>query len=69
MSSPLARLLFTRIKALADREAPNIFIVDKGRERDAAMRLRMALWDFCAISAIYVAVSLWLVQAVWPWLA
>lgn len=69
VSSPVMQLLFTRIKAVADRQSPNIFIVDKGRERNAAVRIRMALWDFCAISVIYVAASVWLVATAWPWLA
>ena len=28
----------------------------------------MALWDFGVLSAAYLAASLWLVQAAWPWL-
>jgi hypothetical protein len=53
---------------LADRQTPNIFIVDKGRERDVTLRLRTKLWDFCAVSAVCLAASLWLVRAAWPWL-
>ncbi len=69
VSSPVARLLFSKGEAMADRDAPNIFIVDKGHEHDVALRLRMALWDFCAIGAVYLPASLWLVQAAWPWLS
>jgi hypothetical protein len=67
-SSPVMQLLFTRIKAVADRQSPNLFIVDKGPESDVVVRIRMALWDFCAISVIYAAASLWLVAMAWPWL-
>ncbi len=69
VSSPVGRLLFSKNNAVADRDAPNVFIVDKGGEHDVALRLRMALWDFCAIVAAYLAASFWLVQAAWPWLS
>jgi len=68
VSSPVGRLLFPKRRQPADREAPNIFIVDKGREHKVLLRLRMALWDFCFVSVVYLAASLWLVQAAWPWL-
>jgi hypothetical protein len=68
VSSPIGRLLFPIGNQMADREAPNIFIVDRGRERNVVLRLRMALWDLCVMSTVYLAASLWLVQAVWPWL-
>ena len=69
VSSPVARMLFAKGDAMTDRDTPNIFIVDKGHEHDVTLRLRTTLWDFCAIGAIYLASSLWLVQAAWPWLA
>lgn len=68
VSSPIGRLIFPDRHQVADRDAPNIFIVDKGHEHGVALRLRMALWDFCAMGAIYLAASLWLVHAAWPWL-
>jgi len=68
VGSPIGRLLFPRRSQMADRDAPNIFIVDKGGEHDVALRLRTALWDFCVMTAAYVAASLWLVQAAWQWL-
>ena len=69
VSSPVARLLFPKGDGVADRDAPNIFIVDRGAEHDVIARLRLTLWDFCAIGTVYVAASLWLVQAAWPWLS
>jgi hypothetical protein len=66
--SPIARLLFAAPEGLADRQTPNIFIVDKGRERDVTLRLRTTLWDFCVVGAVYLAASLWLVHAAWQWL-
>jgi hypothetical protein len=69
VSSPVAQLLLGRPGGLADRQTPNIFFVDKGRERDVTLRLRTTLWDFCIVSAVYLAASLWLVQAAWQWLA
>ena len=66
--SPIARLLFAAPEGLADRQTPNIFIVDKGRERDVTLRLRTTLADFCVVGAVYIGASLWLVQAAWPWL-
>ena len=68
VASPVAKLFLGEAAVLADRQTPNIFIVDKGRERDVTLRLRTTLWDFCVVSAIYLAASLWLVQAAWPWL-
>jgi len=68
VSSPVGRLLFPQRSQMADRVAANIFIVDKGRELKVLLRLRMALWDFCFVSAVYLAASFWLVQAAWPWL-
>ncbi len=68
VSSPVGLLLFPGRRQPADRKAANIFIVDKGRELKVLLRLRMALWDFCFVSAVYLAASLWLVQAAWPWL-
>lgn len=67
-SSALGRLLFPRNRQMADRDAPNIFIVDKGGEHDVAMRLRTTLWDFSVMSAVYLAASVWLVHAAWQWL-
>jgi hypothetical protein len=69
VSSPIGRVLFPQRRQMADRDAANIFIVDKGSEQDVAMRLRTALWDFSVMSAIYLAASLWLVCAAWQWLA
>jgi hypothetical protein len=69
VSSTLARMLLSKGDAVTDRDTPNIFIADKGAEHDVVMRLRMALWDFCVIGAVYLAASLWLVQAAWPWLS
>ncbi len=69
VTSPVGRLLFSKGNAVADRDAPNIFIVDKGSEHDVGLRLRMALWDFCVIAAVSLGASLWLVQAAWPWLS
>jgi hypothetical protein len=66
VASPIAKLFLQ--EGLADRQTPNIFIVDKGRERDVTLRLRTTLWDFCAVGAVYLAASLWLVQAAWRWL-
>ena len=68
VASPLGRLLLGPGAGLTDRQAPNIFIVDKGRERDVTLRLRTTLWEFCAFSGLYLVASLWLVQAAWPWL-
>lgn len=69
VSSPIGRLLFPERHQPVDRDAPNIFIVDKGREHDVIARLRLALLDFCVFSVLYLGTSLWLVQAAWPWLA
>lgn len=66
VTSPVAALFLD--EGLADRQTPNIFIVDKGRERDVTLRLRTTLWDFCVVGAVYLAASLWLVQAAWQWL-
>jgi hypothetical protein len=66
VTSPVATLFLD--EGLADRQTPNIFIVDKGRERDVTLRLRTTLWDFCVVGAVYLGASLWLVQAAWPWL-
>jgi hypothetical protein len=68
VASPMGRLLFPGPRQPADRDAANIFIVDKGGERDVALRLRTALWDFCVMTAAYAAASLWLVYAAWQWL-
>lgn len=69
VASPVGRLLFPSGHQPADREASNIFIVDKGSELNVTRRLRLSLWDFCVGSALYLGCSLWLVQAAWPWLA
>ena len=66
--SPIGRLLFGARQQMVDRDTPNIFIVEKGSEHNLILRLRMALWDFCVFCAAYLAASLWLVQAAWPWL-
>jgi len=68
VSSPIGGLLLPAKRQLLDRDTPNIFIVEKGREHNVILRLRMALWDFCVFAAAYLAASLWLVQAAWPWL-
>lgn len=68
VSSPIARLLLPAKRQMVDRDTPNIFIVEKGREHNVIVRLRMALWDFCVFAGAYLAASLWLVQAAWPWL-
>ena len=68
VASPVARLFLGKAEGLADRQTPNLFIVDKGRERDITLRLRTTLWDFCVVSAVYLAASLWLVHAAWKWL-
>jgi hypothetical protein len=68
VSSPVARLLFPERNQPADRDAPNIFIVDKGHEHKVLARLRLALLDFCLFAALYLGASLWLVQTGWPWL-
>lgn len=68
VASPVAKLFLGKAEGLADRQTPNIFIVDKGRERDVTLRLRTTLWDFCVVGAVYLAASLWLVQAAWQWL-
>ncbi len=68
VGSPVGRLLFPARHKPADRDAVNIFIVDKGGERDVALRLRLALWDFCVATAVYAGTSLWLVHAAWQWL-
>jgi hypothetical protein len=69
VASPVGRLLFPERHQPADRDAPNIFIVDKGSEHGVTLRLRLVLWDYCVYAAIYLAASFWLVQAAWPWLA
>jgi hypothetical protein len=69
VASPVGRLLFPERHQPADRDAPNIFIVDKGSEHGVILRLRLVLWDYCVYAAIYLAASFWLVQAAWPWLA
>jgi hypothetical protein len=68
VSSPVGRLLFGARRQMVDRDTPNIFIVEKGREHNLILRLRMALWDFSVFCAAYLAASLWLVQTAWPWL-
>lgn len=65
VASPVGRLLFGARQQMVDRDTPNIFIVEKGREHNLILRLRMALWDFCVFCAAYLATSLWLVQAAW----
>lgn len=66
VDSPIARLLYVERKQPGDREAPNIFIVDKGREHNVTQRLRFVLWDYCVYIAVYMGASFWLVQAAWP---
>jgi hypothetical protein len=66
--SPLARLLFMERSRPADRDAPNIFIVDRGSERNVTRRLRFVIWDYVVYIVVYLGASLWLTQAVWPWL-
>jgi hypothetical protein len=68
VSSPIARLLFPERHQPADRDAPNIFTVDRGREHNVIRRLHLALLDFCFFSALYLAASLWLVQTGWDWI-
>ena len=67
-AEPIAGLLWPAKRQLLDRDTPNIFIVEKGREHNVILRLRMALWDFCVFSAAFLAASLWLVHSAWPWL-
>lgn len=66
VDSPIARLLYVERKRPGDREAPNIFIVDKGRERDVTRRLRLVLWDYCVYIVVYLGASFWLTLAAWP---
>ena len=68
VSSPVGGLLLPARRLLVDRDAPNIYIVEKGREHDVILRLRMALWDFSVYAGAYLASSLWLVHAAWRWL-
>ena len=68
VASPLARLLFAPRNQVADRHAPNIFIVEKGGERDVTLRMRLALWEFFVIMSVCLAASLWLVYTAWQWI-
>lgn len=68
VSSPIGRLLFPERHQPADRDAPNIFIVDRGREHNVIQRLRIALLDFCFFTGLYLGCSLWLVQTGWQWM-